>query len=58
MHFDANFKLTLEKREKRTEQNTRLSSGAAFFVETDGYQKHLATAQTLRAEVSRMIFVA
>jgi hypothetical protein len=47
MHFDANFKLTLEKREKRTEQNTRLSAGAAFFVETDGYQKHLATAQTL-----------
>jgi hypothetical protein len=52
LHFDANFKLILDKRDTRGDGNKSLWGEAAYFVETAQYRQYLAGADAPRREVS------
>lgn len=54
MHFDANFKLILDKRNSRAEGNKSLWEGEGYFVETDQYRQYLAAADPPRREVGHL----
>lgn len=51
MHFDANFRLTLESRERRAKNDVQLWKSSAFFVDTERYQDYLRTAHAPDREV-------
>ena len=54
IHFDTNFKLTLDKRSNRASGNTMLWGKEGYFVEEDEYQHYLAVADAPRREVSHL----
>ena len=57
MHFDANFRLTLNKRMNRAEGSTSLWAGTGFFVNTAEYQQYLSMAVVPKREGSPIILV-
>jgi hypothetical protein len=52
IHFDANFRLTLDKRKDRAEGGTSLWADTAFFVDTARYQHYLSTVSGPKQDVS------
>jgi hypothetical protein len=55
VHFDANFKLTLEKRESRGDGSKSLWGGDGYFVDDIKYREYLDTTSTQR-EASRLLY--
>jgi hypothetical protein len=55
VHFDANFRLTLEKRKARGEGSQSLWGSDGYFVDTGKYQQYLAKASCPR-EVRRLTY--
>jgi hypothetical protein len=52
IHFDANFRLTLDKRKDRAEGGRSLWADTAFFVDTARYQHYLSTVSGPKQDVS------
>jgi Kyakuja-Dileera-Zisupton transposase len=50
MHFDANFRLTLQKHKKRGEGSVSLWGSSGFFVDRHNYQRYLDTSNTPQRE--------
>jgi hypothetical protein len=51
IHFDANFRLTLERRDNRAEKGVSLWGSDGYFADTNQYQRYLATTKSLQREV-------
>ena len=54
VHFDANFRLTLEKRTNRDESSSSLWRGNGYFVDAQSYERYLSEADMPRREVSSL----
>lgn len=52
VHFDANFRLVLARRERRDEDDKSLWSGPGFFVDSNVYQQYLRAAGEVEQEAS------
>lgn len=55
VHFDANFRLVLSKRDKRDPSDRNLWPGGGFFADPDQYQQYLAIVDNPRQEVSPLV---
>jgi hypothetical protein len=51
VHFDANFRLVLSKKEKRSAADRSLWHGSGFFAAPDRYQEYLSVVDTTQQEV-------